>query len=397
MKNKIRVLFRILSIVVFIQQSGFTLCGQNNQMNVIHVAMPFLTITADSRGGAMGETGVATTPDINSMYWNPAKYAFVPYNMGFSLSFTPWLRNLVDDINLANISYYTKIDQNQALAVNLSYFSLGNIYFTNLQGDPDGQFAPNEFSIAAAYSRKFSDKLSGGLAFRYMRSDLTGGSFVGGVQSRAAWAFAADVSVYYATNVQIAELPSKLSFGANIANIGNKITYSDADKAQFIPVTLKLGTALSVDIDQYNSITFATDFNKLLVPTPPIYEVISGETVIVDGRNPDVSVAQGMFQSFFDAPGGFREELREITIGIGVEYWYHNQFALRAGYFHEHQTKGNRKYFTTGLGIKFNVFALDFSYLVPVYRNNPLANTLRFSLAFNFDRSGRHRTPTSPV
>lgn len=387
----------ILSIAALIQQSAFTQGSTGDQLNAIYVAMPFLTIAADSRGGAMGETGVATSPDVNSMHWNPAKFVFAPENMGFSVSFTPWLRDLIDDINLANLSYYLKVDQNQALAFSLSYFSLGSIYFTNLQGDPDGQFSPNEFSVDAAYSRKFSENLSGGLAFRYMRSDLTGGSFVGGIKSRAAWALAADVAVYYSKKIDIADFPSKLSLGANIANIGNKVTYSESDPAQFIPITLKLGSALTFDLDAYNSITLATDFNKLLVPTPPIYQEIEGELVITSGRNDNVPVAQGMLQSFYDAPGGFREEIREITMGIGAEYWYHKQFALRAGYFYEHETKGNRKFFTAGMGIKFNVFAIDFSYLIPVFRNNPLANTLRFSLAFDFEPAGRSRIQNTQI
>lgn len=389
-------IFFILGIAAVIQQSAY-LQTSGDQLNAIYVAMPFLTIAADSRGGAMGETGVATSPDVNSMHWNPAKFVFAPNNMGFSVSFTPWLRDLIDDINLANLNYYVKVDQNQALAFSLSYFSLGSIYFTNMQGDPDGQFSPNEFSLDAAYSRKFSDNLSGGLAFRYMRSDLTGGSFVGGIKSRAAWAFAADVAVYYSKNIVIADFPSKIALGANIANIGNKVTYSESDNAQFIPITLKLGSALTFDLDAYNSITLAADFNKLLVPTPPIYEEIEGEMVITSGRNDNVPVAQGMLQSFYDAPGGFKEEIREITTGIGAEYWYHKQFALRAGYFHEHETKGNRKFFTAGMGIKFNVFAIDFSYLIPVFRNNPLANTLRFTLAFDFETAGRSRTQITQI
>lgn len=392
MKGKFRFFWLPLAFVCLTPQWIDAQSGSDNKLNAIYVAMPFLTIASDSRGGAMGETGVATSPDVNSMHWNPAKYVFAPNNMGFSVSFTPWLSELIDDINLANLSYYAKVDQNQALAFTFSIFSLGNIYFTNIQGDPDGQYSPKELSVDAAYSRKFSDNLSGGLAFRYMRSDLTGGAFVGGIKSRAAWAFAADISMFYQRDITLADFPSRLSLGANIANIGNKVTYSESDNAQFIPITLKLGSALKLDLDAYNSITLSTDLNKLLVPTPPIYETIEGEDVIVAGRNDNVSVVQGMLQSFYDAPGGFREELREITLGIGAEYWYHSQFALRAGYFHEHQTKGNRKFFTAGMGIKFNVFAIDFSYLIPVYRNNPLANTLRFSLAFDFQPAPRTRT-----
>lgn len=395
-------LFFLLSLLGVLGQNNIAQISTgelSGQINVIHVAMPFLTIATDSRSGSMGETGVATTPDVNSMHWNPAKFVFTQNDMGISVSYIPWLRNLnlVDDINLAHISFYTKLDQNQAIAFSLLYFSLGNIYFTNLAGQPDGQHSPNEFSIDAAYSRKFSDNLSGGLAFRYIRSDLTGGAYVGPIKSRAAQAFASDVSVYYSKEINISDLPSRLSLGANIANIGNKISYSDTQNTQFIPITLKIGSALTINLDHYNAITLATDINKLLVPTPPRYDEIDGEQVIVAGMDPDVPVAMGMLQSLYDAPGGFREELRELTIGIGVEYWYHKQFAIRAGYFHEHETKGNRKFFTTGIGIKFNVFALDFSYLVPVNRISPLANTLRFSLAFDFEPMGRLRTPGTQI
>jgi hypothetical protein len=394
---KVKKVFLFLGILLMITQTPYTQTN-SDLLNAIHVAMPFLTIASDSRGSGMGDVGVATSPDVYSMHYNPAKFVFAENNMGFSVSFTPWLRDLIDDINLGNLSYYTKLDQNQALGFSLSYFNLGVIYFSTLQGDPDGQFSPNEFSIDAAYSRRFSENLSGGLAFRYMRSDLTGGYTTGGIKSRAAQAFAADVAVYYLKNINVADFPSKLSLGANVANIGNKVSYSESGEAQFIPITLKLGSALSLELDAYNSITFAADLNKLLVPTPPRIEDIDGEMVIVAGRSNNVSVAQGMLQSFYDAPGGFREELREITFGLGAEYWYHKQFALRAGYFYEHETKGNRKFFTTGMGIRFNVFAIDFSYLIPIFRTNPLANTLRFSLAFDFEPAGsRSRPVTSSI
>lgn len=389
-------LFCILITYVNSQISTGDLSGQ---INVIHVAVPFLTIAPDSRSGAMGETGIATEPDVNSMHWNASKYIFAKEKMGAAISYTPWLRNLIDDINLAYVSYYTKLDQNQAIAFSLLYFSLGNIVFTNLAGQPDGQHSPNEFAVDAAYSRRFSDNLSGGLAFRYIRSDLTGGTYVGGLRSRSAQAFAADVSAYYFKDLTIADKDSRLAFGLNIANIGNKITYSENQNSQYIPITLKIGTAWIVEIDNFNTITLAADFNKLLVPTPPIYGVDqdTGEQTIIAGKDPNVPVALGMLQSLYDAPGGFKEELREITIGIGAEYWYYDQFALRAGYFHEHETKGNRKFFTTGMGVKFNIFTLDFSYLVPVFRNNPLANTLRFTLAFDFQSPGRPRNPRTGI
>jgi hypothetical protein len=359
------------------------------QINVVHVAVPFLTVAPDSRGAGMGDAGIATSPDVYSMHWNPAKFAFIENDFGVAFSYTPWLRNIIDDINLAYLTGYKRLDNNQVIAASLTYFSLGEIFFTNMAGEPDGHHAPNEFAIDATYARIFSDKFSGGIAFRYIRSDLTGGAYVHGMASRAAQAFASDVSVYYRNNISFSGVPSQLGLGLNISNIGNKITYSDSQNAQFIPINLGLGSSLTMYLDQYNSLSVALDLNKLLVPTPPVYhqdmEDEAGNPVILAGRDPDVSVPMGMLQSFYDSPGGFREELREVFYSLGMEYWYMNQFALRGGYYHEHETKGNRKYFTTGIGLKLNVFALDIAYLVPVQSTNPLANTLRFSLAFDFD------------
>ncbi len=359
------------------------------QINVVHVAVPFLTVAPDSRAAAMGDAGIATTPDVYSMHWNPAKFAFIENDFGVAFSYTPWLRNIIEDINLAYLAGYKRLDNYQVISASLTYFSLGEIIFTNMAGEYDGQHTPNEFALDASYARMFSDNFSGGLAFRYIRSDLTGGTFVHGVASKAAQAIAADVSVFYRNDITVSDIPSQLGLGLNISNIGNKISYSDNQNAQFIPINLGLGSSLTLDLDPYNSLTFAMDLNKLLVPTPPVYhpelEDEAGNPVIRAGRNPDVSVPMGMLQSFYDAPGGFREEMREIFYSVGMEYWYMDQFALRGGYYHEHETKGNRKYFTTGIGLKLNVFALDIAYLVPVQSTNPLANTLRFSLAFDFD------------
>ncbi len=361
-------------------------------INTIQTAVPFLTIAPDSRAGAMGDVGVATTPDINSQHWNAAKYVFMEGNGGLAISYTPWLRKLVPDINLAYIAGYYKLDGKQAISGSLRYFSLGNIVFTDRFGNPDGrQFNPNEFAVDAAYSRLFSDKLSGALAFRFIRSDLTGGQYVGDLESKPGVSVAADLSFYYTNKIDLSGKDGNLSFGANISNIGTKISYTtDQDKA-FIPINLRLGSALAVDIDQYNSFTFALDFNKLLVPTPPV--LADSGNAILKGKDPNVSVPLGMIQSFYDAPGidnskgsVFLEELHEITYSAGVEYWYRNQFAIRGGYFYEYKTKGNRKYVTVGVGLKLNVFSLDFAYLIPTAVNNPLANTLRFTLGFNFDK-----------
>ncbi len=359
------------------------------QLNVVHVAVPFLTVAPDSRAGAMGDAGIATQADVYSMHWNPAKFAFIDNDLGAAFSYTPWLRNLIPDINLAHLTGYMRLDNQQVIAASLTYFSLGEIIFSNEFGQYDGQYTPHEFALDAAYSRLFSDNFSMGLAFRYIRSDLTGGAYVQGVASKAAQAFAADVSVFYRNDIVVSDLPSQIGVGMNISNIGNKITYSDNQNAQFIPINLGIGSSLKMDLDPYNSLAVTLDLNKLLVPTPPVYEQDmedeDGNPVIRAGMPSDVSVPRGMLQSFYDAPGGFREELREIYYSAGLEYWYLNQFAVRAGYYHEHETKGNRKYFTTGIGIKLNVFAIDVAYLMPVHSTNPLANTLRFSLAFDFD------------
>jgi len=383
------LLMSLAAPALFGQLSSKELAGQ---MNAIQSAVPFLTIAPDSRAGAMGDAGVATDPDINSMHWNPAKYAFIDEEMGISLSYTPWLRTLVPDINLAYLSFFRRLDRQQVIAASLRYFSLGEIVFTNQFGDYQGQHTPNEFAIDAGYSRLFSDKFSGGLAFRFIRSDLTGGavSSTSG-ETKAGIAFAADVSAYYQTDIQVSDKDAKLSFGADISNIGTKISYTQNQDADFIPINLRLGGALKMNLDPYNTLTFALDFNKLLVPSPPVYYQDStnaaGDPVIHYGMDPNVSVPVGMFRSFYDAPGGFKEEINEIMYSIGAEYWYRNQFAIRGGYFHENQNKGNRKFFTLGVGLKLNVFAVDFAYLVPTSgRQNPLANTMRFTLSFNFDK-----------
>jgi len=359
----------------------------------IEYGVSFLTIATDSRAGAMGDAGVATSPDNNSMHWNAAKYAFIKNDMGFSISYTPWLRNLVKDINLMNLSFFKRIDKQQTIAASLVYFALGDIIFRDKDGYENGQHSPNEFSIDIAYARKFSERISGGMAFRYIRSDLTGGAYIGGTESKAANAVAADISLYYHNpDLTLADKQTEFSFGVNISNIGSKISYTDENK-DFLPTLLRIGPALKYHLDEYNSITGTIDISKFLVPSTPVYLEESGEVVfdendnpiILKGQNPDVSVPQGMLQSFYDAPGGVEEELHEIKYSFGVEYWYLNQFAVRGGYFTEHQNKGNRKYFSIGAGLKLNVFKVDFSYLIPQRQNNPLANTVRFTLGFDFD------------
>jgi|TARA_B110000263_G_scaffold245142_1_gene254238 hypothetical protein len=376
----------ILCFSSLAQNADYDEIGGGN-LNTITTAVPFLLISPDSKSGAMGDVGVATTPDANSLHWNPAKFAFVEDEVGFAVSYVPWLRALVPDINLSYLAGYKKLNNNQTIAMELRYFTLGDITFTDVIGNNLGQYKPSEFAIASAYSRKLSDLFSLAISGRYIYSNLTGGQSAGGITTNAGQSIAADVAGYYKKTVRIAKKDMDLAFGANISNIGSKISYTETSTRDFIPINLRLGTALSTEIDDYNKISFAFDINKLLVPTPPIYnDSIDGQ--IDFGQDPNVSVVSGIFQSFGDAPGGFNEEMHEINFSIGTEYWYADQFAVRAGYFNEHDTKGGRKFFTFGSGVKYNVFALDFSYLINASRaingNNPLANTMRFTLIFDF-------------
>ena len=366
--------------------SGIDEIGRNN-LNTITTAVPFLLISPDSRAGGMGDVGVATSPDANSLHWNPAKYSFIDQEVGFAVSYVPWLRNLVPDINLSYISGYKKLNKNEVVAMELRYFTLGDITFTDVIGNNLGQYKPSEFALGSSYSRKLSDQFSLAISARYIYSNLTGGQSAGGIATNAGQSIAADVAGYYVKDIRIAKKDMELAFGANVSNIGNKISYTETSTRDFIPINLRLGTALNADLDDYNKISFAFDLNKLLVPTPPIYNDSINDQIDF-GKDPNVSVVSGIFQSFGDAPGGFNEEMREINFSVGTEYWYDNQFAIRAGYFNEHNTKGGRKFFTFGSGVKYNVFALDFSYLINASRaingNNPLANTMRFTLTFDF-------------
>ncbi len=378
-----------------------------SQSNVITTAVPFLTITPDSRSGAMGDAGAGISPDANAQFWNASKLAFAENEMEISLSYSPWLRNLVNDMHLAYLSGYYKLNRRSAIGASLRYFNLGSITFTNENADVIREHTPNEFAFDLSYSLQLSDRLSGGITARYVNSNLTGGTSVGGADSRAGQAFAVDVSVFYQNNeLEIGDMDAAFGLGAVVSNIGNKMAYTNTADRDFIPINLRLGPSLQLDIDNFNQLTFAVDFNKLLVPSPPLY---NNDLEIVAGKDPDVGVATGIFQSFYDAPGdavkdeagnpvyldngqvdiksgtAFREELREVTIGGGVEYMYAEQFAVRAGYFHEHATKGNRKFLTFGVGVSYSVFTIDFSYIAALNRVNPLANTLRFSLRLRFE------------
>ena len=362
-------------------QSKESLLGQRN---VITTAAPFLLISPDSRSAAMGDLGAATSADANSIHWNASKLAFIEGDGGMAISAAPWLRQLVPDIWFYYMSGYKKIDDKSTIGMSLRYFTLGNIQFTDNQGTSTGDYEPKEFALDGAYARKLSDNLSLGVALRFVFYDLARGQ-VGssGTEIKEGTAGAGDISMTYKNDVKLGERDFDYTIGGNISNIGNKITYTTEANRDFIPVNLRLGTFWNTQIDEYNEIGFGVDFNKLLVPTPQ-YEYDSlGE---ISGRViADDPLINGMLSSFNDAPGGFKEELNEITISAGLEYWYAKQFALRAGYFYEADTKGSRKYMTFGAGLKYNVFQIDAAYLQPFARRHPLQNTIRFSLHFDLD------------
>ena len=371
------------TLLIAIVFTSAVMAQDEQRLNVVQSAVPFLMVSPDACSGSIGDAGVSSTPDENSMHWNPAKYAFIDKQIGVAINYSPWLHNLVPDINLAYLTGYMRLDKNQTIATSLRYFSLGNIQFTNVFGEPIGDYKPNEFALDGTYSRKFTKTLSGAVAARFIHSNLTLGQNVGSQSTKPGNTIAADVAVYQQIPLQFNGMEGLFAWGMNISNIGAKISYSnDNIRKDFIPTNLRFGPSLTLDIDDYNRMSFMVDFNKLLVPTTPLY---GDSNNIIKGMDPDVSVPVGMLHSFYDAPDGFKEELREFSIASGIEYWYNKQFALRGGFFYEDVTKGDRKYFTLGAGLRYNVFGLDFSYLIPLKQENPLENTLRFSLLLNFE------------
>ena len=402
--KKVRI-FTLLFLMLFAangikaQSEVDKVLGQNLEYNVISTAVPFMIIAPDARSSAMGDVGVSTSPDVYSMHWNPAKYAFIQDDFSVGLAYSPWLRELVNDMNIAYVGMSKRLSSKSTLAATLRYFSLGELMFTDENNNTIGAYSPNEWAIDVAYSRKLGKYISGAVAGRMIYSNLTQGVKD---YSKPAVSVAADIAVYYTRPVYwFSTMNANFSWGVSINNIGSKMNYNEANmEKDFIPTNLRLGPTLKLDIDDYNSLAFSVDLNKLLVPTPPIYAtdpetgaVIyeNGEPVIAAGKNDNVGPIQGMFQSFIDAPGGFSEELKEITLGLGAEYLYNQTFSVRTGFFHESKMKGNRRYMTFGAGLRYNVFNIDVSYLVPVNNTatsgtNPLEGTLRFSLTFNLDQ-----------
>lgn len=358
--------------------------------NAVTSAVPFLRIIPDSRGGSMGDAGIATSADANSMHYNPSKMVFAEKDLSISATFTPWMRALgLNDVYLAYLSGYKRLDERQAIGASLRYFSLGNIEFTDDQGQSLGNGKPNEWEFAVGYSRKLSPKLSAGVAAKFIYSNLATGQIVEGNKIKPAVAGAADISLTYRTPIKSARKGSDFQAGLAISNLGNKVSYTQSNVRDYLPANIGLGAAYKLALDDFNSLTFTTDFNKLLVPTPCDDTAPGGcdqEGLVGVADYREYNPIRAAFTSFGDAAGGGQEELKEINIGGGLEYWYDDQFAVRAGYFHEHYSKGNRKYFSVGLGLKYNILGLNFSYIVPTTnRRNPLDNTLRFSLLFDFE------------
>jgi Type IX secretion system protein PorV len=378
------VTLRLMALAMLVSIT-FVVNGQTNSINVVTTAVPFLRISPDARSGGMGDVGVATIPDANSSFWNQAKYPFAESKSAIDVTYTPWLKGLdLNDVYLASLAGYYKLDDLQAISTSLRYFSLGNIQFTDALGNNLQQYRPREFAFDAGYSRKLSDKLGIGIALRYINSNLASGQSASGSTYKTGSSVAGDLSVFH-DGASGSTNGSGFNWGVTLSNLGSKISYTnDASEKDFIPANLGLGVAYIKAFDEQNKVTFGLDINKLLVPTPPSTFDSAG---LANYHNK--GVVSSWFSSFTDAPGGFSEELKEFQISLGIEYTYNNQFSFRTGYFYEDPTKGDRKYFTVGAGLNYNMLGLNFSYLVPSgngINRNPLSNTLRFSIIFNLDK-----------
>jgi hypothetical protein len=380
--------FRILLAVLLVQLSLQASAQEKKDLfNPVNYAVVSQTIAPDARGGGLGDVGAATDPDVNSQYWNPAKYPFCISRAGVALNFTPWLRSLVNDMNLAYLAGYYRIGDHSAVSSSLRYFNLGKVY-TSYEGAESGEgttINPYEMSLDVAYSLMLSETFSLSAALRWIYSDMR---FDEREDNSPASAFAADIAAYYQNYINIGQRECQLGVGLNISNIGSKIKFSGNEYSEFLPANLRLGASLMIPIDEYNRLTIAADANKLLVPTVPKQEEGEDNSEYEDRVHReynDISAIRGIFKSFGDAPGGFKEELQEIYYGVGAEYTYNDKFSLRAGYHHEAENKGNRKYFTVGAGFKMSVFQLDAGYVVATAKSNPLDQTLRFSLTFDMD------------
>ena len=356
-----------------------------DQFNPVNTGVNSLGIAPDARGGGLADVGAATEPDVNSQYWNPAKYPFTISRAGLSISYTPWLRKLVNDIDLAYVAGYIRLGDYQAISASLRYFSLGEVPMTDGEGNNQGSIKPYEMAVDVAYSRMLSERFSAAVALRYIFSDL---AYRQDDDTSPGNAFAADIALYYNNYVIMGQRECLLAFGLNLSNIGSKISYDSGATSAFLPTNFRLGGSLLIPINEYNTFAIMADINKLMVPTVP--QQRDGEPDVdyqdrLQREYFDQSPIKGIFKSWSDAPGGLKEELQEIQVSAGFEYMYNNQFSVRAGYHHESPNKGNRKYFTVGAGFRMSVFSLDAAYLVSTAQSNPLDQTLRFSLAFDMD------------
>lgn len=388
-KNKMKLK---LICAMFLLAATISIKAQDvkNQFNPVYYGVTSLAIAPDARGGGMGDIGAATDPDVNSQYWNPAKYPFCISRAGVSLNYTPWLRQLVNDIDLANLTGYYRIGEYDALSASLRYFSLGEV----IADSEGGTIKPYEMAVDVAYSRMLSETFSAAVALRYIYSDL---AYTADDETTPGSAFAADIALYHQGYLMMGNRECQLGWGINVSNIGSKISYDEGNTSEFLPTNLRIGASLLVPLDEYNRLTISADANKLLVPTRPTMEQYIEETgadeqdfsgytswLQEDGYY-NISPISGIFKSFNDAPGGMKEELQEIQWSVGAEYSYNDKFFLRAGYHYEHPNKGNRKYYTLGAGFKMNVFSLDAGYVISSAQTNPLDQTLRFSLSFDMD------------
>ncbi|MEI8116015.1 MAG: type IX secretion system outer membrane channel protein PorV [Flavobacteriia bacterium] len=404
------------SILVYAQPNGGGSGVTDNdlQLNSITTALPFMAITPDSRAGGMGDAGTALSPTSTSVYWNTSMLSFAKEKSELSLSYTPWLRQLTNDISLSYLAGYYRINKIHTIGGSLRYFSLGEITFTDVSGNVLRDDKPSEFELTGAYAFRLAKKLSIGINGKFAYSNLTGGLTVGGVNTKAGVVGGADFSITYRNeDAKIGNTDGTYTFATTVNNLGNKVAYSELSKRDFIPMNLKIGNAFEAEFDDYNKVTFALDLQKLLVPTPAYYANVNGNYTMLSGMNGDVGIINGILQSFYDAPGvvakdangdyiqnndgsyaivkgtKLKEELAEINIAGGIEWWYNDALAFRTGMFYENKNKGNRQFLNFGASLKYNMFSIDFSYLASVSgRSSPLANTLRFTLRLNMGRTG---------
>jgi hypothetical protein len=374
---------RSLAVVPVLLLGTLAAQAQRDGNHTITTAVPILTLAPDARGSALGEAGVATSPDANAAFYNPGKLGFVPYKYSFSPNYSPWLRKVTDDMSLSNLSGYGKVGERGAFAASLMYFSMGQIDYRTGANLPAGSFNPKEYAVSVSYGQRLGENFGVGISARYVRSNLIGN--YDGNDAQSGNSFAADLGAYYSKEVG----QYNVAFGASISNIGNKMVYRSAATSSFLPTTLRLGTAITRELDPYNKITFAFDATKLLVPSPYYDDSkLPGDQSVdrINTERQQQGIISGIFSSFSDAPGGFKEEMQEINLGGGLEYSYDNKIMARAGYFYENKHKGDRQYLSFGLGARLSVFGVDGTYLVPNSSANPLAETIRISLHFNLDK-----------